>query len=140
MLFNQRKYHINQDLILSTKVFWHQTIIQFSSIKNNYYHPNHLLGVGGLMLGGRLESVLIFLLGDGLFRVGCLGRRLSGSRLLGDVDIGTSFAWGFAWDGFTWDCEAGVFQNSSTNIFQWQLIPSNQTYSTPSIMHMCWRL
>ena len=27
-----------------------------------------------------------------------------GSCLLGDVDFGTSFAWGFAWGGFAWVC------------------------------------
>ena len=32
-----------------------------------------------------------------IFRAVCLGMWFSGSCLLGDVDIGTSFAWGFAW-------------------------------------------
>ena len=31
-----------------------------------------------------------------------------GLYLLGDVDFGTSFAWGFDLDGFSWGCEPGV--------------------------------
>ena len=39
----------------------------------------------------------------------CLGMWFSGSCLIGDVDFGTSFAWGFPWGGFSWVCETGVF-------------------------------
>ena len=28
--------------------------------------------------------------------------------MLGDVDFGTSFAWGFAWGGFAWVCSEGA--------------------------------
>ena len=45
-----------------------------------------------------------------IFRVVCLGMRFSGSSLLGDVDFGTSFAWGFPWGEFAWVCETEVFQ------------------------------
>ena len=44
-----------------------------------------------------------------IFRAVCLGMCFSGSCLLGDVDFGTSFACGFAWGGFAWVCETGVF-------------------------------
>ena len=53
-----------------------------------------------------------FLLGDEFFREVCLGMWFSGSCLLGDVDFGTSFAWGFAWGGFAWVCETGVLIRS----------------------------
>ena len=44
-----------------------------------------------------------FLLGDEFFERCVWGCGFSGSCLLGDVDFGTSFAWGFAWGGFAWD-------------------------------------
>ena len=33
----------------------------------------------------------------------------SGSYLLGDVDFADFYALGFAWGGFAWDCDSGVY-------------------------------
>ena len=53
-----------------------------------------------------LGDLILFCLGMN-FSSGVLGMWFSGSCLLGDIDFGTSFAWGFAWGGFAWVCETG---------------------------------
>ena len=55
-----------------------------------------------------LGDLILFCLGMN-FSSGVLGDVVFRSCLLGDVDSGTSFVWGFAWGGFAWVCETGVF-------------------------------
>ena len=40
------------------------------------------------------------------------------SQVLGDVDFGTNFDWGFAWGGFAWVSETGVCDIGPLNLRQ----------------------
>ena len=69
-----------------------------------------------------LGDLILFCLGMN-FSSAVLGVWFSGSRLLGDVDFGTSFSWGFAWCGFAWVCETGVLLGSDeTKVFSFSVL------------------
>ena len=61
-------------------------------------------GLGTYDLRCLLGDLKLFCLGMN-FSSDVLGDVVSGSCLLGDVDFGTSFDWGFAWV-----CETGVYR------------------------------
>ena len=73
------------------------------------------LGFAWGVMSQCLWIYVTFLLGDEFFE---RGMWFSGSCLLGDVDFGTSFAWGFAWVCETEGCKLDddLLQGSSRSI------------------------
>ena len=58
-----------------------------------------------------IRAVIFFLTPDYLRRLLGVGPKQlgDGQYPLGEVNFGDFFAWGLAWDGFAWGCEAGFF-------------------------------
>jgi len=81
-----------------------------------------LLGVSWKSCLGAALRGIWSLLGDVIVEWG-LGQILLGDRffeniawgcdLFGEADFDDFLAWGLAWGGFAWGCEAGVFRNLS---------------------------